>query len=150
MVDAVHHIGEDVLARYLAVAVIGVSLGLSIGALTDGAAHRYGWAALLVGMALLLFRPGTGSTSLIAPVDGSTTGRDRADNQPTLQGLGTRVEQILRLAEEQAEDHRAEARQEAEEILRAARVEADEILAGARDAAPDSARDDRQGGQSAQ
>lgn len=46
--------------------------------------------------------------------------------------LGTRVEKILRLAEEQAEAHLAAARQEAEEIVAAARREAEEILANAR------------------
>jgi len=41
--------------------------------------------------------------------------------RPTLSGLGTKVEHILRLAEEQANEHRAEARREAEGILSAAR-----------------------------
>ena len=39
------------------------------------------------------------------------------NNRPTLSGLGTRVEQILRLAEEQANDHRSEAKRESEGIL---------------------------------
>ncbi|MFK3981167.1 hypothetical protein ACI2K4_12400 [Micromonospora sp. NPDC050397] len=67
------------------------------------------------------------------------------------------MEQILRLAEEQARDHRAEAQRAAEEMLRVARAEANAILAGARDTAAGSARDavvdsagdDRQGGQAA-
>ncbi|MFI5490474.1 hypothetical protein [Micromonospora echinaurantiaca] len=42
--------------------------------------------------------------------------------------MGTRVEQILDLAEEQADDHRAEARLEAEGIVTAARREAEAIL----------------------
>ena len=33
--------------------------------------------------------------------------------QPTLSGLGTRVEQLLRLAEEQAKEHRGESKREA-------------------------------------
>ncbi|MFC5924441.1 hypothetical protein [Micromonospora vulcania] len=41
--------------------------------------------------------------------------------------MSTRVEQILRLAEEQAADHRAEARLEAERIVTSARREADAI-----------------------
>src|SRR5690625_2844746 len=36
------------------------------------------------------------------------------NSRPTLSGLGTRVEQILRLAEEQANEHRAEAKRETE------------------------------------
>lgn len=45
-----------------------------------------------------------------------------------LSGLGSRVEQILKLAEEQADNHRAEARLEAEGIVTAARREAEAIL----------------------
>jgi F0F1-type ATP synthase membrane subunit b/b' len=54
------------------------------------------------------------------------------ESKPTLDDLGTRVEQILGLAERQAEDHRAAARREAEEIVAAARQEAEQILAAAR------------------
>lgn len=54
------------------------------------------------------------------------------DSRPTPRGLGTRVEEILRLAEQQAEDHRAAARREADEIVAAARREAEEIVAAAR------------------
>jgi len=49
------------------------------------------------------------------------------NSRPTLSGLGTRVEQILRLAEEQANDHRGEAKRESEGILSAGRLEAREI-----------------------
>jgi cell division septum initiation protein DivIVA len=56
----------------------------------------------------------------------------KSDSRPTLDGLGTRVEQILRLAEEQAEACRSAAQQEAEEIVAAARREAEEIVAAAR------------------
>src|SRR6266545_274837 len=48
------------------------------------------------------------------------------NRKPTLSGLGTRVEQILRLAEEQANDHRGDAKRESEGILSAARLEARE------------------------
>jgi DivIVA domain-containing protein len=54
------------------------------------------------------------------------------NSRPTLSGLGTRVEQILRLAEEQANDHRSEAKRESEGILSAARLEAREITDKAR------------------
>ncbi|RQX54763.1 cell division protein DivIVA, partial [Micromonospora chalcea] len=54
------------------------------------------------------------------------------NSRPTLSGLGTRVEQILRLAEEQANDHRNEAKRESEGILSAARLEAREITDKAR------------------
>src|SRR5216117_2874013 len=49
------------------------------------------------------------------------------DDGPPLTGVGTRVEEILRLAEQQAEDHRAAARREADEIVAAARLEARRI-----------------------
>src|SRR5579859_18626 len=54
------------------------------------------------------------------------------NSRPTLSGLGTRVEQILRLAEEQANDHRGEAKREAEGIVSASRLEAREITDKAR------------------
>ena len=53
-------------------------------------------------------------------------------SRPTLSGLGTRVEQILRLAEEQANEHRGEAKRESEGIVSAARLEAREITDKAR------------------
>jgi hypothetical protein len=112
--------------------VVGAGIGIGVGAMTDGAAHGYAWAVLLVGLALLLVRPRSQPTSLVAP-DGdapASTPRER-DPRPTLSGLGDRVGQILRLSQEQAENQLAEARREAAEILRAARVEADEILARA-------------------
>lgn len=52
--------------------------------------------------------------------------------RPTLSGLGDRVAQILRLAEEQANNHRSEAKRESEQILAAAQREAEEIISNAR------------------
>jgi vacuolar-type H+-ATPase subunit H len=51
----------------------------------------------------------------------------------TYSELGTRVEQILALAQEQAETLVADARSEAERIIAAARQEADKTRAQARD-----------------
>ena len=53
-------------------------------------------------------------------------------SRPTLSGLGTRVEQILRLAEEQANEHRGESKRDSEGIISAARLEAREITDKAR------------------
>jgi cell division septum initiation protein DivIVA len=53
-------------------------------------------------------------------------------SKPTLSGLGTRVEQLLRLAEEQANEHRNEAEKKAEETLGAARLQARELTEKAR------------------
>jgi F0F1-type ATP synthase membrane subunit b/b' len=59
--------------------------------------------------------------------------RSKPDEQrPTFDEVGTRVAEILRMAEEQAEAHLADARREAEEIIAAARREAEEIRAAAR------------------
>src|SRR5215510_7460708 len=52
--------------------------------------------------------------------------------RPTLSGLGTRVEQILRLAEEQANEHRGESKRDSEGIISGARLEAREITDKAR------------------
>ena len=51
--------------------------------------------------------------------------------QPTLSGLGSRIEQLFRLAEEQAAEHIAEARAGAHELSAAAKVEAAEARASA-------------------
>ncbi|MEV4629022.1 hypothetical protein AB0J90_22430 [Micromonospora sp. NPDC049523] len=120
------------MSRYLAMVVIGVGIGIGVGAMTDGAAHGYAWAVLLVGLALLLVRPGTRPAALGVPDEPPGTRRER-EPRPTLTGLGPRVGEILRLAEQQAENQVAKARQEAERILRDARVEADKILARAAD-----------------
>src|SRR6185369_4716017 len=53
-------------------------------------------------------------------------------SRPTLSGLGTRVEQILRLAEEQANEHRGETKRDAEGIVSGSRLEAREITDKAR------------------
>jgi cell division septum initiation protein DivIVA len=60
---------------------------------------------------------------------------DKAD-RPTLAGLGTRVEHILRLAEENAAAVRGDAQREAEAILAGARQEAERIIESARSEAP--------------
>lgn len=52
------------------------------------------------------------------------------DPKPALAGLGDRVSGILALAEQQAADHRAEARRDAERIVADAHAEADRIRNG--------------------
>src|SRR5262245_17508140 len=54
------------------------------------------------------------------------------NSRPTLSGLGTRVEQILRLAEEQANEHRGDSKRESEGVVSASRLEAREITDKAR------------------
>lgn len=65
--------------------------------------------------------------------------RDRSGEdgpRPTYSGLGGRVEQVLRLAEEQRDQIITEARREAEEIVDHARKQAEVILTSARAQAP--------------
>lgn len=119
---------------------VGAAVGPSLGtaALWSGVAV----AALGVGLAMV----GESEADLVADGtagrDGSGTSTDTSyeewrqrHERPTLSGLGTQVERILKLAEEQANDHRAEARRESEELVTAARQEAETILSRARDQA---------------
>ncbi|WP_374628109.1 DivIVA domain-containing protein [Micromonospora sp. A3M-1-15] len=126
-------------------ALFGLGVGAAVGASLGPAAVWPGVAVAALGVALSLI--GTTESDLVgddlvdrdgepgAAGDGTTAGtavvavRRRRDRQrPTLSGLGTRVEQILHLAEEQADHHRAEARRESEGIVTAARREAEAIL----------------------
>ncbi|WFE30871.1 hypothetical protein O7623_23730 [Solwaraspora sp. WMMD791] len=100
--------------------VFGIGVGVVTGPFLGDAALWVGVVIAALGVALSVAGPtddryltGTGSRP---------PGHD--GQQFALGGLGTRVEQILRLAEEQADDHRREATREAEAILSAARQEA--------------------------
>src|SRR5512142_1020387 len=55
----------------------------------------------------------------------------REVERPSYSGLGARIEQLLRLAEEQASDVIAAATKDAEEALAQARVEASQVRAAA-------------------
>ncbi|WP_374103788.1 DivIVA domain-containing protein [Micromonospora sp. U56] len=130
-----------------AAVLFGLGVGATVGPSLGPAAVWSGVAVAALGVALSLV--GTTESDLVGdgPADrdedrevagdGTATGsavaerRRRNRQRPTLSGLGTRVEQILELAEEQANDHRAEARLEAEGIVTAARREAEAILSRA-------------------
>ena len=71
---------------------------------------------------------GTADKTSTGPAAGTDQWLLDQQRRPTLSGLGTRVEQILRRAERQADDHRAEARREAEGIVAGARREAEALL----------------------
>ncbi|MFG3301797.1 DivIVA domain-containing protein [Micromonospora chersina] len=124
-----------------AAVLFGLGVGAAVGASLGPAAV---WPGVAVAALSLI---GTTESDLVgddlvdrdgepgAADDGTTPGtavvaerRRRNRQRPTLSGLGTRVEQILHLAEEQADHHRAEARREAEGIVTAARREAEAIL----------------------
>ena len=63
----------------------------------------------------------------------------RNANRPTFAHLGPQVERILKLAEEQADDHLNAARLDAEKTVNAARQEAEAILRRAREQAAGNA-----------
>ncbi len=119
------------MRRFGRTATLLIGLGLGIGAtpyLGSGAV----WAAgvgVVLGLGLLLVgTPEPPTLGAGQPDRPSTVDRQP---KPSLAGLGTQVEQILRIAEEQAEDHRAEGRRKAERLVSEARAEADAILAKA-------------------
>jgi hypothetical protein len=113
----------------LGLLVFGVGLG-ALGGTPAGRPVAIG--AVAVGLVLIAIggRPRAGSLIEDAKDSRETgsIGDARAPSaRPTLAGLGTRVEDILRLAEEQAADHRAAAEREAAAIIAAARAEAQRI-----------------------
>ncbi|WP_442791427.1 DivIVA domain-containing protein [Micromonospora sp. NBC_01813] len=116
---------------------VGVMVGPSLGsaALWSGiTVAALGLALNLVGTAHNVDEPDDHDEDVGVAGDGAAVGsadsarRRRSRHRSGLAGLGTRVEQILRLAEEQADDHRTEAKREADKILTAARREAEAIL----------------------
>ncbi|OKI65562.1 DivIVA domain-containing protein [Micromonospora sp. CB01531] len=127
-------------ARTAAV-LFGLGVGAAVGPSLGPAAVWSGVAIAALGVVLSLV--GTTESDLAGDGlvdrdedagvagDGTTTGTavvPERRRRPALSGLGTRVEQILKLAEEQADDHRAKARLEAEGIVTATRREAEAIL----------------------
>jgi hypothetical protein len=111
--------------RALALPLVGLGIGMGIGAGFGSIAVWWAVVVALVGIALSFV--GSREPSLTAESQGPPASR-----QPRLADLGSSVEQILRLAEEQADDHRQEPKREAERILAAARLEADAIVDAAR------------------
>ncbi|WBB53959.1 hypothetical protein [Verrucosispora sp. WMMD573] len=127
-----------------AAVLVGLGVGVAIGPSLGPAAVWSGIAIAVLGGALCLIGTTESGVAGDGPVDrdeetgvagdGPPTGttaaapRRRNRQRPNLGGLGTRVEQILKLAEEQANDHRDEARRESEAIVTAARREAEAIL----------------------
>jgi hypothetical protein len=106
------------LGLFLSAVGAGAIAGVSAGR----PAMPFAIGAVVVGLIVAV----AGSLSRTGDLIEDASGADR----PTLAGLGTRVEQILRIAEEQADDHRAEARREADAIIAAAHAEARRIHPG--------------------
>ena len=101
-------------------------IGLGIGAIGGAYLHA---AALWVGLVLVVVGIGvamaSGPPAPALPADPAVR---PAKARPDLVGLGSRVEQVLRLAEEQANVHRADAKREAERIVADARAKAQAII----------------------
>jgi hypothetical protein len=98
-------------------AVLGI--GVMLGALAGREAFWVGLVIALLGVLLVLAGGLRRDTAIIPD---NTVGK-----RPNVRSLGTRVEQILREAEQQAETHMANARREADEIVVTAREEAARI-----------------------
>lgn len=101
-----------------------LGVGALVGAYTGGSALWIGAGLLCAGLLLRLAVPGGDATLLPGPAE------TRRNAPSELSGLGTQVERILRLAEEQADDHLAEARKQAQEIVAAAHAQAARIRGG--------------------
>ena len=110
--------------RALAQILIGTGVGLAIGGRFAASAAFIAGAVVAVAGLLIVAIPGSPSRDLIA---GNSADAPATRPAPPLSDLGTRVEQVLKLAEKQADEHRAAARREADQITAAARAEADRI-----------------------
>jgi hypothetical protein len=120
--------------RPAAMILMGLGLGAIAGAYLHVVAAWTGLALVLAGLGVAVVgRPRTvdDASGLPPEPDGEPTAE-----RPAFHGLGTRVQQILRLAEEQANDHRAKAEREAQRIVADAQVEAQTIIEKAREQAP--------------
>jgi hypothetical protein len=111
-------------SRFVAATLVGAGLGAIGGSYIGSAAVWSGALVALTGLGLYLLTAGPDVRDGLA--------REPQDDRPPLEDLGTNVAEILRLAEEQAEDYRNDAQRQAQEILSAARLEARAILDRAR------------------
>ncbi|PWU58800.1 hypothetical protein DLE60_19795 [Micromonospora globispora] len=105
--------------------LVGLGIGMGIGARFGSAAVPWAVVVGLVGIAL----------SFVSSREPALTAESQSkpsSPRPQLADLGSRVEQILRLAEEQADNYRKEAEREAEDLVAAARLEAGAIIDTAR------------------
>lgn len=112
---------------FLAGLLIGSGVGAAAAAVLGEAVLWLGVLAALAGV-VVWFAVGREASPRLGAPQPDRPGED----PPTLRGLGTRVEQVLQLAEQQADDHREAAQQDAERIVADARAEAESILNQAR------------------
>ncbi|MET8835890.1 hypothetical protein ABZV78_18480 [Micromonospora sp. NPDC004540] len=110
--------------KMLPALLVGLGVGAVVGTRLGATATWPGIAVAVLGVGLAVFgsRAAAGDEAAARP----------SGEGPPLAQLGSRVEQILRLAEEQAENHRAEAARDAERTLAEARSAAQLIVDRAR------------------
>ena|SRR5690242_4919892 len=116
--------------RPAAMLLIGLGIGATGGAYLHAAALWVGLVLVIVGIGVAI---ASGPPAPALPADSAVR---PAKPRPDLAGLGSRVEQVLRLAEEQANVHRADAKREAERIVADARAKAQAIIEKAEKQAP--------------
>lgn len=107
--------------RSWSVPLIGLGSGAALGAYAGPAVSWWAAGAVLAGLVLYLAVPGVQPAGA-KPAGAKPSGAE--DEQPTLAGLGTRVEQILQLAEDQADETVRVAHEQARAIVEGARAEA--------------------------
>lgn len=106
--------------------LVGAGAGVVIGVYAGGRALAPAAVAVGVGLLLLVARSRSGGRDLVGDVTtAGSAAPGRKNDTPALSGLGTRVHEVLRLAEDQAADHIAEAKRTAERIVADARAEAE-------------------------
>ncbi|MET0492136.1 MAG: hypothetical protein ABW000_03300 [Actinoplanes sp.] len=114
------------MRRSWALLPVGLGLGLGAGLLADPA-EGSGTSTALQGAAIGLLALGV-LVAIVSGGDAPDPTKPAVDPaRPTLAGLGERVEDILRLANEQADDQIRAAREEAARIVAEAKMRAGEV-----------------------
>ncbi|GAA4601995.1 hypothetical protein BJY16_004092 [Actinoplanes octamycinicus] len=103
--------------------LLGGGLGVLVGAELEGPMLVPGLVTAGVGLVLLVFAARSGGAELVG--DAMAAPAAAREDRPSLAHLGSRVETILGMAEQQAADTIAEAEKEAGRIVARARAEAD-------------------------
>jgi hypothetical protein len=122
--------------RRWAPAVIALGAGAVIGSVIGRTGLAAGAVVVVLGLVCAIAGAGATPTpeqaaKRAARAEEIHARRLAAADRPGIAALGPRVEQVLRLAEEQADELRAKATQEAAQIVAAARAQADRIIAEA-------------------
>jgi hypothetical protein len=107
--------------------LLGVGVGATLGVEVGDPASVPALAAVALGLVLLVIKRRSGELVEDALAGGGAARPEAAGERPSLAHLGSRVEQILSIAEQQAAKHVAEAKVTAEQIVAQARAEADRI-----------------------